>query len=62
MISRSLSGVAVYTLALSLAGSLFAADPILPDLKITPGVYRKDLTLTKICKTKWGLDKRHARD
>src|SRR5438876_12386198 len=42
------------------ASSLFAADPILPDLKITPAVYRKDLNQDQICNTKWGLDKRHV--
>lgn len=32
-------------------------DP-LPRSAITPGVTRKDLTLEKICKTKWGKDAR----
>jgi hypothetical protein len=45
---------------ISLAVSVFAADPTLPDLTITPGVYRKDLSQNQICKTKWGLDKRHV--
>jgi hypothetical protein len=46
--------------ACALANSLFAADPILPDLRITPGVYRKNLSKHKICHTKWCLDKRHV--
>jgi hypothetical protein len=41
--------------AFALTSSLFAADPILPDLRITAGVYRKNLSRHKICHTKWGL-------
>jgi hypothetical protein len=47
-------------LAFFVVSSVFAADPILPDPKLTPGVFRKGLTVTKICKIKWGLDKRHV--
>jgi hypothetical protein len=50
----------LFLAACALANSLFAADPILPDLRITPGVYRKNLSKYKICHTKWGLDKRHV--
>ena len=49
-----------FLVACALANSLFAADPILPDLRITPGVYRKNLSKSKICQIKWGLDKRHV--
>jgi hypothetical protein len=47
-------------IALAGAASLFAGDPILPDLTRTPGVFRKNLTQNQICHTKWGLDKRHV--
>ena len=50
----------LFLAACVLANSLSAADPILPDLRITPGVYRKNLSKYKICHTKWGLDKRHV--
>jgi hypothetical protein len=46
--------------ALALANSLLGADPILPNLRVTPGVYRGNLSKYKICHTKWGLDKRHV--
>jgi hypothetical protein len=50
----------LFLAACALANSLFAAAPILPDLRITPGVYRKNLSKYKICHTKWGLDKRYV--
>jgi hypothetical protein len=34
--------------------------PLLPDHQLTPGVARTDLTLQKICTTKWGKDARHV--
>jgi hypothetical protein len=34
--------------------------PTLPDRRLTPGVVRHDLTLQKICSTKWGKDARHV--
>ena len=38
----------------------FAGD--LPDLNLTPGVVRGDLSLAQICATKWGEDKRLVSD
>lgn len=52
--------VAICLIALLVATVGSATDPILPNLRLTPGVYRKDLTADEICKTKWGLDKRHV--
>lgn len=40
------------------APAIVAADHTLPDLALTPGVARSDLTVAEICATKWGLDKR----
>jgi hypothetical protein len=60
MISPNISRLVVCLFAFWLADIAYAADPILPNLHLTPGVYRKDLTAAKICKTKWGLDKRHV--
>ena len=34
--------------------------PVLPNHFVTPGVVRMDLTLKKICRTKWGKDVRHV--
>ncbi len=34
-----------------------AAD--LPDLSLTPGIARTDMTPARACKTKWGSDQRH---
>ena len=34
--------------------------PLLPNHMLTPGVARTDLTLKKICTTKWGKDARHV--
>jgi hypothetical protein len=59
-ISRRRRSLLLFLAAFALADSLFAADPILPDLRITPGVYRKNLSKYKICHTKWGLDKRYV--
>jgi hypothetical protein len=36
------------------------ADEFLPDLSRTPGAYRHELTLAKICATRWGADERHV--
>src|SRR5436309_2389229 len=36
--------------------------PLLPNHQLTPGVARTDLTLKKICTTKWGKDARHVSD
>jgi len=48
-------------LLLVTAATAAARDlPLLPNLHITPGVARHDLTLTKICNTKWGRDARHV--
>ncbi len=60
MILPKASRVLLFIAAFALADLLFAADPVLPDLKITPGVYRKNLSQDQICHTKWGLDKRHV--
>ena len=42
------------------SGLATAAPAVLPNLELTPGVARTDLTIEKICHTKWGLDKRHV--
>ncbi len=60
MILPKASRVLLFIAAFALADLLFADDPVLPDLKITPGVYRKNLSQDQICHTKWGLDKRHV--
>ncbi len=61
MIVRNILRVfAAWLIALLIAGIACAADPILPNLHLTPGMYRKDLSADQISKTKWGLDKRHV--
>jgi hypothetical protein len=60
MISGKILRVILGFAGLAVGASLFAADPIRPDLKLTPGVYRKSLTEDQICHIKWGLDKRHV--
>jgi hypothetical protein len=60
MISPVYVTTLIIAIKICLPTSLFAADPILPNAKLTPGVFRKDLTVAKICKIKWGLDKRHV--
>ena len=39
---------------------IHALADVLPNLDITPGIARTTLTIKQICKTKWGLDKRHV--
>ena len=36
----------------------FGAEPNMPDPSLTPGAMRDDLTVTQICKIKWGKDAR----
>src|SRR5437016_13783634 len=60
MVSAKILRLLLPCVGLAVAASLFAADPILPDLRLTPGVYRQNLTQDQICHTKWGLDKRHV--
>ena len=50
-------GVAV-ALALLVITIMVALAGDLPDLDLTPGVARTDITQENICKTKWGKDKR----
>jgi hypothetical protein len=47
---------ALFALALLWAAPAYADD--VPDLTITPGVVRHDLTVEQICSTKWGKDAR----
>ncbi len=44
------------------ASALAGEAPIVPNLEITPGVARTDLSVAAICKTKWGKDARHVTD
>jgi hypothetical protein len=48
--SKTIIGAVVFLFA----NQVFAADPILPNPKLTPGVFRKNLTVAKICRIKWG--------
>lgn len=65
---RRFNVVTIVTLALvamvsSMAATSPAAAQILPQLPnhlVTPGLARTDLTLKKICTTKWGKDARHV--
>jgi hypothetical protein len=57
----------VTLVTIAIVASMAAASPasaqILPQLPnhlLTPGVARTDLTLRKICTTKWGKDARHV--
>jgi hypothetical protein len=53
----------ISAIAFVIAGSIHAFGstlPLLPNLMLTPGVVRGDLTLRKICRTKWGRDARHV--
>jgi 5-methylcytosine-specific restriction endonuclease McrA len=51
--------VAVGVLGASICSRSYAADfPTKPDLSLTPGKVRDDLTLKTICNTKWGTDAR----
>ncbi len=45
--------IAVFVPSLAAAGDL-------PNPELTPGVVRDDITVAKICATKWGKDKRHV--
>jgi hypothetical protein len=54
-----------FMLAIGIATGLAAPAysqtlPLLPNHLLTPGVARGDLTLKKICATKWGKDARHV--
>src|SRR6266853_718330 len=51
---------AILAALISFAAAAVAADLTLPDLSITPGVARTDITQKNICKTKWGKDARHV--
>jgi hypothetical protein len=53
----------ILAIAFLIAGSVHASGatlPLLPNLMLTPGVVRTDLTLKKICRTNWGRDARHV--
>ena len=55
--------LALVAMVSSMAATSPAAAQILPQLPnhlVTPGVARTDLTLKKICTTKWGKDARHV--
>jgi hypothetical protein len=55
--------LALVAIVSSMAATSPAAAQILPQLPnhlVTPGVARTDLTLKKICTTKWGKDARHV--
>lgn len=53
----------VVAMAFVIAGIVPALSqmlPLLPNHMLTPGLARTDLTLKKICTTKWGKDARHV--
>ena len=53
----------ILAVAFALVGTVTAFAqmlPLLPNHMLTPGVARTDLTLKKICTTKWGKDARHV--
>jgi hypothetical protein len=53
----------ILAVAFALVGTVTASAqilPLLPNHMLTPGVARTDLTLKKICTTKWGKDARHV--
>src|SRR5438105_6149473 len=60
MISAKILRGVLFWVCVAITAPIFGADPILPNLKLTPGVYRKNLNETQICQTKWGLDKRYV--
>ena len=58
---RLMAAAIMFTLTLGGAGPTSAQIlPQLPNHLVTPGVARTDLTLKKICTTKWGKDARHV--
>jgi len=60
MISAKILRGVLFWVCVAITAPIFGADPILPNLKLTPCVYRKNLNETQICQTKWGLDKRYV--
>src|SRR5690242_747507 len=56
------ASITILFIVFFLAGGPAAAQilPQLPNAMHTPGVARSDLTLKKICTTKWGKDARHV--
>jgi hypothetical protein len=56
----SLLAVIALAALCALVGVALAADDAVPNLALTPGVARTDLTKLQICSTAWGRDARHV--
>ncbi len=61
LLALAIIGAVIFWLIICLlvaVSLVYAADRVLPDPMLTPGVVREDLSVMEICAIKWGKDKR----